>query len=86
LKNDQERSQIKLLSAPCNGFSYIASSIPLAQTLKSLNLLDLLKRSADRGESRESRPGVQFGALFFKAANAQHPAQQCLLMRALERA
>jgi hypothetical protein len=28
---------------------------------------------------------VQFGALFFKAANARHPAQQRLLMPALER-
>jgi hypothetical protein len=28
---------------------------------------------------------VQFGALSFKAANARHPAQQWLLMPALER-
>jgi hypothetical protein len=28
---------------------------------------------------------VQFSALFFKAANAQHLAQQCLRVRALKR-
>jgi hypothetical protein len=28
---------------------------------------------------------VQFGALFFKAVNARHLAQQCSRMRALER-
>jgi hypothetical protein len=50
---------------------------------------DLVPADARLVESRDlhvqQAAAVRFGALFFQAAKAQHPAQQCLLMRAHKR-
>ena len=67
-------------------FDITASGIPPASDAKVIELTRpaqaaplIVEKVVNLGQA------AQFAALFFKAANARHPAQQCLLMPSLER-